>query len=115
MQKEDTVYRYISFILKVGMYSSVLVLLSGFLLLISFPVLEGINSFSLSELPYQIVKLNPYALINSGILILIITPVLRVIVAMISFSHEKERRYFWIATGVFFILVGSIIFSAFKI
>jgi len=110
MQRKDLVNYYISLILKLGIYSSAVVLLLGFVLLFFSPSITEAKPFSFSELLSQLFKLNPYAFINLGGLILIFTPILRVIVAIISFSLEKEKRYIWISTGVLLILIGSIIF-----
>jgi len=110
MQRKDIVNYYISLILKLGIYSSVAVLLLGFVLLLLSPSITEAKPFTFSELLSQLFKLNPYAFINLGGLILILTPILRVIVAIISFSLEKDKRYIWISTGVLLILIGSIIF-----
>jgi len=110
MQRKDLVNYYISLILKLGTYLSASVLLLGFVLLIFSPSITFATPFSFSELLSQLFKLNPYAFINLGALILISTPILRVIVAIISFSLEKDKKYVWISSGVLLILVGSIIF-----
>ena len=111
MQKEDIVHRYISLILKLGTYLSGSILVLGFILLIFSPSKTSATLFSFSELFSEIFKLNPYAFINLGVLILIFTPVLRVIVAIISFLLEKDKKYIWISSGVLLILIGSIIIS----
>ena len=41
----------------------------------------------------------------AGVLILLVTPVLRVFVAMLLFFREKDRRYGWISAGVLLILL----------
>jgi uncharacterized membrane protein len=113
MQKKEVVNRYVSLILKLGTYSSVLILLLGFLLLIFSPSLKEAKPFSFPELISGFLNLNPYAFINLGTLILIFTPVLRVIVAVISFSLQKDKKYVWISTGVLLILIGNMIFFSF--
>lgn len=70
MQREDVVNQYVSLILKLGTYSSVLILLFGFLLLVFFPALKEAKPFSFSELLAGFLNLNPYAFINLGALIL---------------------------------------------
>lgn len=115
MQKEDIVYRYISSILKLGTYLSGSILFLGLVLLIYYPLKTPDALFSFSELSSELFKLNPYAFINLGVLILIFTPVLRVIVAIISFFLEKDKKYIWISSGVLLILIGSMILSVLKI
>jgi uncharacterized membrane protein len=113
MQRKEVVNRYVSLILKLGTYSSVLILLLGFLLLIFFPSVKEAKPFSFPKLISGFLNLNPYAFINLGALILIFTPVLRVIVAIISFSLEKDKKYVWVSTGVLLILIGNMIFFSF--
>lgn len=115
MQKEDIVHRYISLILKSGTYLSGSILFLGLVLLIFYPLKTPAALFPFSELSSELFKLNPYAFINLGVLILIFTPVLRVIVAIISFSLEKDKKYIWISSGVLLILIGSMILSVLKI
>ena len=46
----------------------------------------------------------------AGVLILLVTPVMRVFVAMILFFREKDWRYGWISAGVLLILLlGSLL------
>lgn len=113
MHRKEVVNRYVSLILKIGTYSSVLILLLGLLLLIFFPSLKETKPLPFFKLISELLDLNPYAFINLGALVLIFTPVLRVIVAIISFSLEKDVKYIWISTGVLLILIGNIIFFSF--
>lgn len=46
----------------------------------------------------------------AGVLILLVTPVVRVFVAMVLFFREKDWRYGWISAGVLLILLlGSVL------
>jgi uncharacterized membrane protein len=46
----------------------------------------------------------------AGVLILLVTPVVRVFVAMLLFFREKDFRYGWISAGVLLILLlGSLL------
>jgi uncharacterized membrane protein len=46
----------------------------------------------------------------AGVLILLVTPVMRVFVAMLLFFREKDWRYGWISAGVLLILLlGSVL------
>jgi hypothetical protein len=47
----------------------------------------------------------------AGVLILLITPVMRVIVAMVLFFRERDSRYGWISAGVLLILLLGSIFG----
>ncbi|MGB9809623.1 MAG: DUF1634 domain-containing protein, partial [Caldanaerobacter sp.] len=53
--------------------------------------------------------LKPYAVILTGLLLLILTPVFRVAVSIITFLYEKDYTYTFITTLVFIILIISFI------
>jgi len=48
---------------------------------------------------------------TAGVLILLATPVVRVIVAMILFFRERDWRYGWISAGVLLILLLGSVFG----
>ncbi|HYG98405.1 MAG TPA: DUF1634 domain-containing protein [Terriglobales bacterium] len=52
---------------------------------------------------------------EAGVLVLMSTPITRVLVAAIVFWREGDRRYAWISIGVFVILIGSSLLAALKI
>ena len=47
----------------------------------------------------------------AGVLILLVTPVVRVFVAMVLFFREGDRRYGWISAGVLLILLLGSVFG----
>ena len=47
----------------------------------------------------------------AGVLIMLFTPLVRVLVAMLLFFREKDWRYGWISAGVFVILLLGSIFG----
>ncbi len=47
----------------------------------------------------------------AGVLILLVTPVVRVVVAMVLFFREKDWRYGWISAGVLLILLLGSVFG----
>jgi len=55
--------------------------------------------------------LDPAALTELGILLLLLTPVFRVVVAVVSFALERDTKYLLISFGVFLVVLGSIIFA----
>ena len=56
-------------------------------------------------------SLNPAAVIFLGVLILIATPVVRVLVAATAFFREGDHLYTFVATLVFIILVISFLIA----
>ena len=47
----------------------------------------------------------------AGVLILLVTPVMRVFVAMVMFFRDRDRRYGWISAGVLLILLLGSVFG----
>jgi len=61
-----------------------------------------------SELLRQLIEGNPYALMQAGVVLLLLTPLLRLVVAALSFWMEGERRY----TLVSLVVLAMILLSA---
>ena len=53
----------------------------------------------------------PARLELGGVLIMLLTPLVRVLVAMVLFFREKDWRYGWISAGVFLILLLGSVFG----
>jgi len=64
---------------------------------------------AISALPRELIKLNPTALFTGGILMMILTPALRVLGALVIFTINKEYKYTIISFTVFALLVLSFI------
>lgn len=59
------------------------------------------------------VQLRPYAVLMTGIFLLILTPVLRVVVSIYAFIKEHDTLYAVITTVVLFILGAAMIIGYF--
>ena len=70
---------------------------------------ESVNPTKPSEIIRGLLELKSYAVIMTGIMILIATPVFRVGVSIIVFAVEKDYLYVKITTVVFLILIVSIL------
>jgi uncharacterized membrane protein len=64
--------------------------------------------------PLGVVLTHPYFLLYTGILVLLCTPILRVIVAMVTFGLEKDWRFVWISSLVLFIIIVSITVASYE-
>lgn len=62
---------------------------------------------SLSSILRGLFSLKPYAIIMTGLVVLILTPVFRVGVSIITFFQEKDYMYVYITSAVFIILILS--------
>ncbi|MEM3351437.1 MAG: DUF1634 domain-containing protein [Saccharolobus sp.] len=112
----------IGYTLRIGVIISAIVIISGIIMLFIF---GGSNNFTLSQIakPNSIVnssifepkevfsglpKLYGLDYIYFGLMILIATPIARVLLGIIQFLKEKNKLYTIITTIVFFNLMFSI-------
>jgi uncharacterized membrane protein len=56
-------------------------------------------------------SLDPVTLIFAGLLLLMLTPFLRVLTAAVGFAAEKDGRFVTVSLVVFAMLLGELIFS----
>ncbi|MBE3591414.1 MAG: DUF1634 domain-containing protein [Thermoanaerobacter sp.] len=102
----------ISKALNIGVTTSAIIILIGLLMLIitgksGYPT--GYYPTSPGEILKGFFSLKSYAIIFTGLLLLILTPVFRVAVSIITFLYEKDYLYAGISTLVFIILIISFI------
>lgn len=88
--------RAVGLVLRIGAYLSIVLI-----------VLGGLVSLAHTAAGRHITE--------AGVLVLMSTPITRVLVAAIVFWREGDRRYAWISIGVFVILLGSSLLAALKI
>jgi uncharacterized membrane protein len=74
-------------------------------------VLPRSGTLSAAALLNNALHLDPAAITELGILLLLLTPVFRVVVAVVSFGLERDTKYLLISLGVFLVVLGSIIFA----
>jgi uncharacterized membrane protein len=55
---------------------------------------------------------NPVAVIQVGVLLLIATPIARVVFAVIAFALERDRLYVAVSLAVLIVLMVSLVYSA---
>lgn len=112
-----TVYRSfvtltISWILQVGVVLSAIIILVGLSLLITQGGILGAQQLqafphTLNQVWSNLLVLQPQAIIELGLILLIATPVLRVVISVIAFNMEHDRRYVIIALLLLAILMTS--------
>jgi uncharacterized membrane protein len=64
-----------------------------------------------STLLAALLRADPEAIIEAGVLVLIATPVARVVSAVIGFAAERDRLYPWVSLTVLAVLAASILFG----
>jgi uncharacterized membrane protein len=74
-------------------------------------VMPRSGTLSAGDLLNNVLHFDPAAITELGIVLLLLTPVFRVVVAVVSFGLERDRKYLLISLGVFLVVLGSIIFA----
>ena len=92
-KREPGFDRALALVLRIGAFSGFFVMLAG---VIAHIFVDGAISSHI-EL--------------AGVLIMLATPVVRVLVAMVLFFREKDWRYGWISAGVLLILLLGSLFG----
>ena len=70
---------------------------------------HGVFSVSFSGIVQGLEKQSPFSIIEVGVIILIATPVLRVLVSVLLFEAEGDRQYVFITAVVLALLLFSML------
>jgi uncharacterized membrane protein len=62
----------------------------------------------LSMLLPSLIRFDPAALMEFGILLLLLTPLFRIVVALVSFALERDLKYVLVSSGVLGVVLLSI-------
>lgn len=104
----------IAWVLRVGALLSTVIMLAGVLLLVFRGMsggVAGVHFVRLRELLPQLARLNPEAVTELGVLLLLMTPVARILISVIGFALERDLKYVLISLGVLAIVLFSIAFA----
>jgi uncharacterized membrane protein len=91
--REPSFDRAVALVLRIGAFSCFVIMLAGL----------AVGLFVPGHLPLQIER--------AGVLLMLATPVVRVVVACCLFFRERDRKYGWISLGVLLILFLSGVFG----
>jgi len=91
--REPAFDRAVAMVLRVGAFSGFFVMLAG--------LIDGL--FMTGRIPLDIERV--------GVLLMLATPVVRVLVACFLFFREKDYRYGWISLGLLVILLLGSVFG----
>jgi uncharacterized membrane protein len=91
--REPEFDRAVALVLRIGAFTCFFVMLAG--------LISGL--FVAGHVPHDIERV--------GVLLMLATPVVRVIVACFLFFREKDMKYGWISLGVLVILVLGAVFG----
>jgi uncharacterized membrane protein len=106
-------YGWISRTLRGGSYLATLLLLAGLVWLLAEPdrPLQIGGPLPLGALTGALAQGSPYALMQMGVLLLLLTPLLRITAAGICFWAAGERRYTWVSLAVLGIILLSLLLA----
>lgn len=109
--KAGSVELTLSKLLRAGVMLSAAIILIGFIMFL----ITGQSGYpgntyptTVGEIYNGLIKLKPYGIIMTGLLLLIATPVFRVGVSIILFAEEKDYLYVKITALVFAVLIFSL-------
>ncbi|WP_251546689.1 DUF1634 domain-containing protein [Limosilactobacillus caecicola] len=112
------VEKVIAVIMQIGVIISAIVIVCG---LVMFFV-SGQSGYAGNSFPHSfaaigrgLVSFKPYAVIMTGLFLLILTPALRVLVSIYAFAVMKDHLYVWITTIVMIILVIAMVIGMYGI
>ncbi len=104
----------IALTLRYGALTSTLVMALGVGLLLlhgPLPSLTAAPSSARGLSWIELRRLEPEAVIRAGILLLLLTPVFRIVVAAVGFALERDFRYLLVSLGVLGVVLASIGFA----
>jgi uncharacterized membrane protein len=111
--RKEKIDIWVGNILLIGSYFAAFLLLVGLFTLLFVARTPGAQleskPLSLPVFFSYLKEKNPLAFLNLGILVMMLTPLFRVITAGFSFFLEKDYKYFLIASAVLIILLASIL------
>lgn len=112
-EEKERVYTYVSNLLLISSFCAAGFLVLGLgILFLKTNIQESLIGFvftSFSDFIYSLLRGEPIAIINLGILVMMLTPFLRVVVAVFSFFGERDFKYAIVALGVMIILLFTIL------
>jgi uncharacterized membrane protein len=112
---DKTTYRWVGLILTMGMYASFVAMGAGLVwwLAVGTPGGDSLEArvVPLDRILPELLALNPLALINLGVLLLLATPAITLLAEIVTYSAARNWRYAGIAALVSSILLLSLALS----
>lgn len=99
----------ISRVLLIGLIAAILLLLAGAVLTIARPGLEPVRETRISDIPGAVGALEPGGFFDLGLLLLLATPIARVVALLIGFA----RRRMWLFSGFSAVVLAALALSIF--
>lgn len=112
---DHVVERWIGRVLRAGVWGSAMLIIIGLILVWALGVDIPLPSENPS--PSDVLgrmtsgSFDPFTLIFAGLILLMLTPFLRVLTAAIGFAVEKDRPFTIVSLVIFAMLIGELIYS----
>lgn len=112
---EHVVERWVGRVLRLGVWGSAGLMIAG--LVIAWFTTGSLQQPSENPSPGEILRnmlsgsFDPVTLIFAGLLLLMLTPFVRVLTAAVGFAVERDRPFVVVALVVFAMLLGELVFS----
>ncbi|MCX6132499.1 MAG: DUF1634 domain-containing protein [Ignavibacteriales bacterium] len=112
---EHTVERWVGWVLRIGVWASAGLMMTG--LLVAWLASGSLQVPRENPTPGEILRnlaagsFDPTTLIFAGLLLLMLTPFIRVLTAAIGFAAEKDKPFVAVALVVLAMLLGELVFS----
>ena len=109
------VERWVGRTLRMGVWGSAGLMVAG--LLLAWVSTGSLRPPTENPTPGEVFRslfagsLDPFTLMFAGLILLMLTPFLRVLTAAIGFAAEKDRAFVIVALVVFLMLLGELFFS----
>jgi uncharacterized membrane protein len=107
--------RWTGRVLRLGVWVSASLMISGLFIAAIHP--SSIVPFSGNPTFHELLirlfsdSFEPVTLMFAGLVMLMLTPLLRVVTALIGFARERDWRFVLVACGVLLLLMGEIAYS----
>jgi uncharacterized membrane protein len=117
MKRTASIEHKASVVLRAGIWSSGILMALGLLLALLQGV--GVGASEGNTTISQILRfaiadpVHPLTILYAGLLVLMFTPILRVIAALVGFAEEGDRRFVAVSAVVFVLLLCEIGYSFF--
>ncbi len=111
---EEKAEHAIALVLRYGSLLATLIMGLGLILVYvrgASTALPKFHRIELRRLLPDLIRLDPAAVTESGILLLMLTPICRIIVAILTFALEQDYKYVFISLGVLAVVLLSISFA----
>lgn len=117
--EENKMEKWVSLTLRWGIRSSAVFLIIGCLAFLSGPQQASMKSPTVFVVVSQIIhsdrsglsSLAPYIFLYAGILLLMITPLARVIITLIGFATERDWNFVLVSFFILCVIIVSITYS----